>query len=175
LLLNGAAVNAEEMRDAFDAVFDQAIVFHSFTDYMRDYEIFVYVTADPRTGIQPEHVRLLFKHCVQASATSALTPETWRASLDDRLIDYERGVDLDGYVWGVKWQTLYPGITLVDQSEHAQTWSDAVGITFHEARVETNGPNLSLVFADLQVATVEDGYVPFVVPGSGPDFKYAID
>jgi hypothetical protein len=69
---------------------------------------------------------------------------------------------------------LYPGITLLDQSEHAQTWSDAVGIMFYEARVETSGHNLLLVFADLEVATVEHGYAPFVVPDGGPDFKYPI-
>ena len=31
--------------------FDQALVFHGVTDYMRDYEVFIYATADPRTGI----------------------------------------------------------------------------------------------------------------------------
>lgn len=159
------------MKDAFEAVFDQAIVFHGFTDYMRDYEIIIYATADPRTNVEPEHVRLLFKHCVRAKVTSAVSPDTWRGSLDDRLIDYEQGADLDGYVWGVKWQVLYPGIALLTQSEHAQTWSTTVGIPFYEPRVETNGHNLSLVFADLEVAKVEQGYAPFVVPGGGPDFK----
>jgi hypothetical protein len=169
-----AAVDAEEMRDAFEAVLDQAIVFHGFTDYLRDYEIVIHATADPRSHVQPQYVRLLFKFCVQALATSALSPEIWRVSLDERLINYDQGVDLDGYVWGVKWQALYPGLTLLEQSGHAQRWSNAVGITFHEAQVQTNGHNLSLVFADLEVATVEQGYAPFVVPDDGPDFKFAI-
>jgi hypothetical protein len=144
----------------FEAVFDEAIVFHGFTDYMRDYEIIIHVTADPRTNVEPKHVRLLFKHCVRATVTSAVSPETWRRSLDDRLIDYEQGVDLDGYVWGVKWQVLYPGITLLTQSEQAERWSTAVGIPFSEARLETNGHSLSLVFADLEAASVEPGYAP---------------
>jgi hypothetical protein len=38
-------------------VLDQAIVFHGFADYMRDYEVFIYATSDPRTGIRPEHLR----------------------------------------------------------------------------------------------------------------------
>jgi hypothetical protein len=159
------------MRDAFGAVFDQAIVFHGFTDYMRDYEVIVYVTADPRTGVSPEYVRLLFKHCVRATVTSAVPAAIWRESLDDRLVDYDQGVALDGYLWAVKWQVLYPGITLLSESEEARAWSDAVGIPFFEARAETNGHNLSLVFADLQLATVEPGFTPFVVPAGGPDVK----
>jgi len=46
LLVDEAGIQA-----AFDEVFDQAIVFHGFADYLRDYDVFVYATADPRTGI----------------------------------------------------------------------------------------------------------------------------
>src|SRR5689334_5876588 len=106
-------MDGREIQAAFDEVFDQAIVFHGFADYMRDYDVFVYTTADPRTGIVPKHLRYRFKHCVRVSSTSALSPEVWMASLDDRLIDYEQGRDLDGYVWGVKWQALFPGMRLV--------------------------------------------------------------
>ncbi|MEU8417274.1 hypothetical protein AB0C24_31180 [Amycolatopsis japonica] len=58
---------------------------------MRDYDVLVYATADPRTGIRPEFLRYRFKHCVRASVTSAVTPETWSRSLDDRLVDFEQG------------------------------------------------------------------------------------
>jgi hypothetical protein len=102
-------VDTSEIQAAFDDVFDQTIVFHGFADYMRDYEVFVYATADPRTEIRPEHLRYRFVHCVRATVTSALSPAIWRLSLDERLIDYEQGRDLNGYVWGVKWQALYPG------------------------------------------------------------------
>jgi hypothetical protein len=84
-------MDVSEIQAAFDEVFDQAIVFHGFADYTRDYDVFVYATADPRTGILPEHLRYRFKHCVRASSTSALSPELWAASLDDRLVDYEQG------------------------------------------------------------------------------------
>jgi hypothetical protein len=100
-------VDTSEIHAAFDDAFDQAIIFHGFADYMRDYEVFIYATADPRTGVRPEHLRYRFKHCVQATVTSALSPETWKRSLDERLVDYEQGLDLDGYVWGMKWQMLY--------------------------------------------------------------------
>lgn len=42
---------------------------------------------------------------------------------------------------------------------------------FHEAVIETNGHNLSLVFSNLIVDVVEPGHAPFVVPNGGPDFK----
>jgi len=73
------------IRAAFDEVFDQAIVFHGFADYMR------------------------------------------------------------GYVWGVKWQNLYPGMKLVSESHDAERWSRSLGVPFYEAAVETNGHNLQLV------------------------------
>jgi hypothetical protein len=41
-------MNSEDIQRALDDVFDQAIVFHCFTDYMRDYEIITYSVADPR-------------------------------------------------------------------------------------------------------------------------------
>jgi hypothetical protein len=164
-------VDSSGIQAAFDDVFDQAIVFHGFADYMRDYEVFIYATADPRTGIRPEHLRYRFTHCVRATVTSALSREIWRRSLDERLVDYEPGRDLDGYVWAVKWQVLYPGMKLVPDSTDARRWSDELGLPFHEAVIETNGHNVSLVFSDLTVQTVDPGYAPFVVPDGGADFK----
>ena len=160
-----AGVDRDKMQRAFDASFDQAIVFHAYTDYMRDYAVYTYNVADPATGIRPSFVRWLFTCCVQATATTALTPEIWRRSLDDRLIDYDTGVDLDGYVWGVKWQRLYPGARLVAESAAAEAWTERVGVAFHEVTIETNGHDLSLVFADLEVWTdVPAGHVPFAIP-----------
>lgn len=80
-----------ELRRALDDVFDQAVVYHAHTNYMRDYEVIVYVTVDPSTGIQPTHLRYVFTHCVQAEARTALSPPTWRDSLDERLTDPEIG------------------------------------------------------------------------------------
>jgi hypothetical protein len=93
----------------FDEVFDQAVVYHGFTDYMRDYQLLVYATADPRAGIRPQHVRLLFKHCVRAAVTSTLTPEIWSRSMDELLVEGPGDEPVEGYVWGVRWQMLYPG------------------------------------------------------------------
>jgi hypothetical protein len=86
-------VDATQIQTAFDDVFDQAIVFHGFADYVRDYDVIVYATADPGTGIAPEHSRYRFKNCVRATATSAVTAQIWRKSLDERLVDYDQGVE----------------------------------------------------------------------------------
>jgi hypothetical protein len=55
-------VDGSEIQAAFDNVFDEAILFHGFADYLRDYEVFIFVTADPRSGIRPEHLRYRFMH-----------------------------------------------------------------------------------------------------------------
>ena len=164
-------MDGAEIQHVLDDVCDQAIVYHGFADDMRDYEILVYCTADPNTGVAPETVRLLFKNCVVANVETALTVETWQRSLDDRLIDYETGADLDGYVWGVKWQLMYPGGIVAADSPVAARWSESLGVVFHEVHMKTSGHNIVLVFSDLVVSVVEAGYSPFTVRRSGPDFK----
>lgn len=159
------------MQTAFDDAFDQALVFHGFTDYMRDYEMVFQLSADPRTGIPTEFFRYVFVNCVRADISTALTPEIWEHSLDERLMDEGAGADLDGYVWTVRWQRMYPGFAFVSESEDARTWSDRLGLPFHEALVGTNGHNLSLVFSDLRVEAVDSGYAPFTVGAPFDDGK----
>jgi hypothetical protein len=160
-------MDAPEIQAAFDAVFDQAILFHGFTDYMRDYDVFIYVTTDPGASITAAHLRYRFVHCVRAAVTSALSPQIWRQSLDERLAGCEHGPDAEGFVWGVRWQGLYPGIRLMAESAEAQRWSRELGMPFHEAVIKANGHNASLVFSDLVVQAVDPGYAPFVVSDEG--------
>ncbi|MFB6625455.1 hypothetical protein ACFCWD_15435 [Streptomyces sp. NPDC056374] len=150
------------LQQMLDEAFDHAVVHHGYTNYMRDYEVIVYVTAAPDTGIQPAYLRYLFRYCVEARCETSVPAATWRVSLDDRLVDYETGADLDGYVWGVKWHLLYPGAKLLPESEAARRWSRAVGIDFHDVLIESNAHRLTLVFSDLQVTEVPTGYTPFV-------------
>ena len=160
-----------EIKRAFGEIFDQALVFHGFADYMRDYLLYVHCTADPRTGIQPETLRYRFIHCVRATVTTEVGDDVWKRSLDDRLINYETGVDLDGFVWGVKWQCLYPGLEFVEQSTIAAEWSARIGIDFHEATITTEAQSISLVFSDLEVTHAAPAEAPFTVADGGPDFK----
>ncbi|MGK5642597.1 YxiG-like protein [Streptomyces sp. URMC 126] len=150
------------LRQMLDEAFDHAVVHHGYTTYMRDYEVIVYATADPSTGVAPAYLRYLFRYCVEARCETSVAAETWRISLDDRLIDHATGADLDGYVWGVKWHPLFPGARVLPESEATRRWSKAVGIDFHEVRLETNAHNLTLVFSDLEVSEVQVGYAPFV-------------
>jgi hypothetical protein len=162
------------IQTAFDDVLDQALVFHGFTRYLRDYDIFMYVIANPRTETAPQYLRYRFRYCVRASVTSALSPQIWSRSLDEQLVDYDRGSDLDGYLWGVQWQNLYPGMELVDESTDAQQWFRDLDLPFYEAIIETNVQKISLVFADLVVDVISGGYAPFAVPDNGTDFITSI-
>ncbi|MFD4671628.1 hypothetical protein ACFWNN_17965 [Lentzea sp. NPDC058450] len=157
-------MDAAQIGAALDDVFDQALVFHGFTDYLRDYDVIVYASADPSTGIRPEHLRYRFRYCVRAEVTTSVAPETWKRSLDDAFVDgWEDRDDLDGYVWGVRWQVLYPGAKVVADSEAAAAWSARLGMPMHEVLIEANGHTISLVFADLLVDRVEPGHSPFTV------------
>jgi hypothetical protein len=160
-------VDIAELQRALDDVSDHGLVYHGFTPYMRDYELIVFVTADPITGIPPAYLRYLFRFCVEATTRSTLSRESWQQSRDDRLIDYETGKDLDGFVWGVNWQPLYPGFEVVPDSGRARMWREAMGTDFHEVRMESNAHEISLVFADLRVTEVDEGYAPFVIAREG--------
>lgn len=150
-----------EIEAAFADVFDHSLVFHGYADFMRDYDVVVCVTADPRSGIPTEFLRYRFRHCVRASVTTALPPEVWADSLDDRLTNLETGVDLAGYVWGVRSQILYPGISLVRDSREAIDWSSRIRLPMHQATIRTNGNNVNLIFSGLEVTTLAPGWSPF--------------
>ncbi|MEV6838537.1 hypothetical protein AB0N17_29180 [Streptomyces sp. NPDC051133] len=146
-----------------DLAADRAVVHHGYTTYMRDYEMFVYMTADPRTGVPPAYVRYLFRHCVRAHCETTVAPDTWRVSLDDRLLDHETAndLDLDGYVWGVNCHAAWEA-ELLPESEEARRWARDLGVDFHEVRVESNAQSLTLLFSELEVSEVPVGYAPFV-------------
>ncbi len=165
-------MDESELVARLDEIYDQGIVYHAFTDYMRDYEMIVHCTADPLTGIAPTYQRCLFKMCVHASVETTVPPQIWARSLDERLIEYETGVDLDGYVWGVKWHVLYPGARVVPKSSRAAKWSRSLGIDFHEVEIETDAHKRRLVFSDLTVSEVDAHYQPLQLgPPSWSDGK----
>ncbi|MET7500628.1 YxiG-like protein [Streptomyces microflavus] len=146
---------------------DHLVVHHGYCNYMRDYELIIDVGHGTHGGVAPTYLRYLFKYCVEARCKTFQSAETWRASLDDRLLDPETAdPDLGGYVWGMRFHELY-GAELRPESEAARHWTKAVGITFRELHIETNAHDLSLVFSDLQVSEVPVGYAPFVARDAG--------
>lgn len=155
-------MDAAVLQQTLDEIFDHALVHHGYADYMRDYEVIVHLTADPRTGIEPSYLRYLFRYCVAARCETSVPEEIWRRSLDDRLTDHGTGAGLDGFVWGVKWQPLYPGAKVLPPSDAARRWSKALGIGFHDVLIETNTHRITLLFSELRVTQVPVGYAPFV-------------
>lgn len=156
-----------ELRAAFDDVHDHALVFHGYAEHLRDYDLYVLVTADPRTGIAPEHLRYRFTHCVRASVETAVGRDVWAGSLDDVLIDHDtwlRAGEPPGYVWGVGWSCLYPGLSLLPESDETREWSAVLGRPVRSALVETNGHDITLVFTDLVVDRVHPGESAFTIP-----------
>lgn len=154
-------MDAAVLERLLEESFDHALVHHGYTDYMRDYELVIYMTSDPCTGIEPSYRRYLFRYCVEARCETSISAELWQRSLDERLIDHATGIDLDGFVWGVKWHPMYPGGKLLPRSKAARRWSRTLGIDFHDVVIETNAHRLTLLFSDLKVTEVPVGYAPF--------------
>jgi hypothetical protein len=67
----------------------------------------------------------------------------------------------------VNWQGLYPGTALLTDSPTARQWATAIGIDFHEVRIQTNAHDLTLIFSDLQVQERPAG-------SQQPDHKFPI-
>lgn len=161
-------MNYADLAAQLDELFDSWLVHHGFTSYMRDYELIVFQSPDPRSGSTPRYLRFLFRHCPEASTRSAVPPAVWSGSMDDGLLQQQHvTMQSAGYVWGVRCQELYPGATIAENSERARWWSKQVGVTFHEVEVSANAHQIRLIFADLQVEEVTAGYTPFTVGESG--------
>ncbi|GAA2198710.1 hypothetical protein [Streptomyces bangladeshensis] len=154
-------MDTAELQQRLDEIADRAVVHHGYTTYMRDYEVIVHMTADPRTGVPPAHLRYLFRHCVRARCETTVLPDTWRVSLDDRLLDLDTADGLDGYVWGVDCHSVWE-TGLLPESAEARRWAQALGTDVHEVRIETNAHDLTLLFSELEVSEVPTGYAPFV-------------
>jgi hypothetical protein len=87
--------------------FDNAIVQHGFTPYLRDYDVFVDAVASvpgaPRAYCEGRY-RFRFTHCVLAHAETAVADKSWRVSWNDVFVDRDawvRAGEPSGYVWGV--------------------------------------------------------------------------
>ena len=137
----------EETLKTFD-LFDNSILRHGFTTYMRDYQIVAEMFYGENWGVYT----YLFRGCVEAHYESSLPEGAFL--MDDVLLDLERTQSEDapaGFVWGVNSAEAYPGWTYVVGSERAAIWSKKTGLPMHEVMIETNVYKLSLVFNDLVV------------------------
>jgi hypothetical protein len=156
-------VSADELAINLEKMFDNYLVFHGYTSYMRDYEMIVLQAGEEISG-KKEYLRFLFRFCVTGAVKSTLGPHVWRTSTDDSLLDIEYAeLNSSGYVWGVKNQEIYPGARLIPGSPTAARWSDDLGIEFHEVEIVANAQSINLVFADLAVDEIGEGYSPFTI------------
>ena len=98
-----------------------------------------------------------------------------RSFSDDLLVSRHVSRESTGYVWGVEAQEIYPGATVVQDSERARYWTDQVGIAFHEVHIEANaGDHRGRSSAEVTVEQVASGYTPFSVAAAGHVEAYAV-
>ncbi|MGA8725201.1 MAG: hypothetical protein WB565_09155 [Acidimicrobiales bacterium] len=163
-----------ELKAALDELFDRQLLFHGYTPFMRDYDLVIYESVDPASGLSPRHRRFRFRFCTEATVRSRVRPDVWSRSLSDDLVQQEHvTMESTGYVWGVRGQELYPGATIVRESERARYWHEQVGVPFWEVQIEANAHEIRLVFSDLSVADIESGYAAFAVASDGVAERFA--
>ena len=141
-------MSVEETLKTYD-LFDNAIVSHGFTPYMRDYRIVAELFHGGHLGLHT----YLFRGCVEAHYESSLPEGAFL--MDDVLLDLERAQTEedapDGFIWGTNHADAYPGWAYVAGSERAAAWARKTGLPMHEVVIETNVYKLSLVFNNLVV------------------------
>ena len=128
---------------------DFALLTHGFRDHGRDY----YWHIQDCLGSDPGEHEIVFSHCVQADCQTRVPDNIWAMSWDDVLTDHGRwkaAGEPDGYVWGTNWSIAYPGLTIVEESGPATSWSGRIGRPFHEVTLETDRFAIRLIFHDIR-------------------------
>jgi hypothetical protein len=158
-------MDAAEIRSSLASVLDAPLVHFGYVDYLRDFQMYFYFPSPDREKFPPSGQKFRFINCVAADIRTSLSPDIWRASVDDRFIGEPEKVEpVDGWVWGTCYADMYPGATLSERSEEADAWTAAMGFPFYEARFEAAPMLIRLVFSDLVVAPATPGETPFVAP-----------
>lgn len=149
----------ERLMHQYD-IADNALLFHSYKQYMRDYELIVGVYVGPaEEGVYS----YLFKYCVESHVVTAVSSANYKKSLDERLIDLDSGKDLNGFVWGANWSTLSPGWTLNTSSKDVISWQERIGLEFHEMEIGTEAYSIKLIFSSIEVKRISDDSNPSVL------------
>lgn len=146
-------------------LFDNALLYHNYARYMRDYNLIVdYHIGPAAKGVY----KFVFEYCVECHVQTNVRPDVYRKSLDDQLTNYELGKDLNGFVWGTGWSTLYPGWKLIEDSPQSIVWTNAIGITFFEISIETEAYSINLIFHSLRVEKLADANDPAIESATKP-------
>jgi hypothetical protein len=156
-LSSWAMADVREQIERDEVFFDSAIVSHGWAAHLRDYDIIIEVGAarpDGGGSYIAARYRYRFTHCPEVHVLTAVRDEVWKASWDDRFIDYgewERSGAPEGFVWGVCFADAYPGLSYVNSSPLASSWSSRLGHEMHEICVESNAFALRLVCHGIDV------------------------
>lgn len=152
-------------------MFDRELLHVAYASGGRDLEMVLYESVDPNPayGLVPRHVTFVFRYCVELSVYSTLNSMAWSHALEERAgEDHDASRCSPGTPWVQRFEVLYPGATIVEDSSKASTWSERLGVHFHEVAIEGNVRRVSVVFLDLDVHEVGDGYTPYRVIHEGP-------
>jgi hypothetical protein len=157
-------------------MFDHDLLYQGFSPGGRDYEMILYESVDPNPAYKlvPCHLKFLFRFCVEVVAESKLNDSAWNRAREDRLSEeYEPSLLSPGTPWSQRFEVLYPGAQLIEDSPKARSWEQKVGLPFHEVVIEGNVQLRSLVFLDLEFEEVGDGYAPYRVTQDGEVERFA--
>lgn len=141
---------------------NQWVIAHHYTNYQRDYEIFVdtLATLPNDTTFVLGRYRYLFTHCVLAEVSTALNDVTWQASWDDVFVYYdgwEKAGKPEGYFWGACAALAHPGLKYLPGSSLSREWSERLGKPMNEVYIETTAHDISLVFHDVKIHKIARG------------------
>jgi hypothetical protein len=128
---------------------DFALLAHGFQAHGRDYLWHI----QDCLGADPGEHEIVFTHCVQVDCHTRVLDKVWLESWDDVFVDYERWEAAgkpEGYVWGTNWSNAYPGLTIVEDSAIAATWTEHIGKPFYEVTLETDRFFIRLVFHEIR-------------------------
>lgn len=112
-------MSIRETLEGFD-LFDNTILTHGFTDYMRDYRIVAKLHVGPSATGTYEYI---FRGCVEVRYELRLPTEAF--SLDDELLDLQSAQSEGpsrGFIWGVRGASVYPGWRYAARSPRAENW-----------------------------------------------------
>jgi hypothetical protein len=134
---------------------DFAVLDHGFLAHGRDYVL----VTETAMGPAPGRHQLQFTHVVETSYLTALDHEAWSKSWGDEFVDYQDWIaagEPHGYVWGTDWSLAWPGLSAVEPSVRAKSWSDRLTKPMFEAKIRTDRFELSLVFHSLRTSKIGD-------------------
>ena len=150
----------EQPQNAMDIkledIYDVALLSHGFMPYGRDY----YFNLETNwTAPNGGRYQLVFHHCYQMSYLLDHDPDLLKNSWDDLFIDYDKWQQAgkpEGFLWSTNWMLLYPGFTVVKDSERAAHWTNLLGRTMQEILLDMEIVKMNFVIHSWSLTKTSD-------------------